>query len=974
MTMGPIHRLACFAALIAAGSQALKAGPPADRVDFARQIRPIFHKRCVACHGGVKRAGGLSFLMRDRVLRPAKSGAVPVVPGDPEASEVIARVAAEEDELRMPPPKHGPRLPQQEVDLLRAWIAQGAEWTEHWAYVPPRPQPVPVVRDPAWCRQPLDSFVLARLEREGIAPAPPADRLSWLRRVSFDLIGLPPTPEEARSFRDDPSPDADERVVDRLLASPRFGERWASVWLDLARYADTQGYERDYGRIAWPYRDWLIRALNADLSFDQFTIKQLAGDLLPDASVDDRVATAFHRNTPTNIEDGTDDEEYRTAAVIDRVNTTWQVWQGVTFGCTQCHSHPYDPFDHEEYYRSLALFNTTRDVDVPQDFPLLRVPLDRADAAKADRLDRRIEALRQELNDRGLTPAADAGQWAPLRPTRATSTGSTRLEVKDVDGVPELRAGGTISASSRFTLESPVPEGIGRLTALRIEVLPEDVAAARASAELGFVLSRLKAWVVPLGRSGAAAGPIEIHFVAAFDDDPQSFFRAEDSLDDNDQGWGAYALMICSRTAVFVTERPVALPTGATLKVELGQQMVATGFHPLVIRRARLSVSQADAWSGLIDSPSDSDGRRELAELEKERASIPNAPVPVMAEQPAGHRRVTRLFIRGNWLDKGPEVTPGVPKLFPTSPSGGPADRLALARWLVSRENPLAARVAVNRLWEHLFGTGLVETAEDFGSSGGPPSHPELLDSLALRFRDDLGWGVKRLLRELVLSATYRQDSRSRPELARRDPRNRLLARGPRSRLTAEMVRDQALAASGLLSGKMHGPPVMPPQPEGIWRSVYNPMTWETSPGGDRYRRAVYTYWKRTSGYPSFLTFDAPSREVCTARRVRTNTPLQALVTMNDPVYVECATALAKQVQSEGPARPALGIARAYEQAASRLPSPAAVHDLLRLYEDSLARYRRDAESAAKLAGSPEQAAMAVVANAIFNLDAVLSK
>src|SRR5262245_22693559 len=457
-TMGLIRRFASLNAVVAAVVGT--AAPAEDKVDFARDIRPIFKKHCVACHGGVKRAGDVSFIMRHRLLRPAKSGDAPIVPGDPEGSGVILRVTLEDDdEGRMPPPKHGPRLSPQEVGLLRAWITQGAEWKEHWAYIPPRSRPLPSVSDPAWCRQPLDFFVLDRLVREGIAPSPPADRATWLRRVSLDLTGLPPSPAEARAFVDDPRPDAFERVVDRLLDSPHFGERWASLWLDLARYADTQGYERDYGRTAWPFRDWLIRALNDDRPYDQFTIKLIAGDLIPDATLDDRLASAFHRNTPTNIEDGTDDEEYRTVAVIDRVNTTWQVWQGVTFGCTQCHAHPYDPFEHEEYYRFLAFFNTTQDEDVPEDYPLLAVPRDPAEAAKAGRLDRRIERLRGELNDRGLGLAAESKQWAPLRPRRAVSTGSARLEVKDVDGVPELWAGGTISAGSTFTLECPVPEG-----------------------------------------------------------------------------------------------------------------------------------------------------------------------------------------------------------------------------------------------------------------------------------------------------------------------------------------------------------------------------------------------------------------------------------------------------------------------------------------------------------------------------------
>jgi Protein of unknown function (DUF1553) len=393
-----------------------------------------------------------------------------------------------------------------------------------------------------------------------------------------------------------------------------------------------------------------------------------------------------------------------------------------------------------------------------------------------------------------------------------------------------------------------------------------------------------------------------------------------------------------------------------------------------VMRRARISISGRDSWTGLIASPEDADGRRELAALVKERESIPDARVPVMVEQPSRQGRVTKVFTRGNWMDKGATVTPGVPGLFPPLPPDAPADRLALARWLASGENPLTARVAVNRFWEQLFGTGLVETPEDFGSSGSPPSHQELLDFLALRFQGEMGWRVKPLLRELVLSATYRQDARARPDLGRRDPKNRLLARGPRLRLTAEMVRDQALAASGLLSGKMCGPPVMPPQPEGVWRSVYNPESWKTSEGEDKHRRAIYTYWKRTSGYPSFIAFDAPSREVCTVRRDRTNSPLQALVTLNDPVYVECAVALARRMKDEGGPAPEAQVARGYERAAGRPPDSQALHDLLELYDDTLTRFRRDGASAAKLADSPELAALAVVANAILNLDAVLSK
>lgn len=1056
---GPLNRTAVWlACLMVSGIWRPLAAEPERKVDFAREIRPIFNKHCVACHGGVKRAAGISFIVRARALSPAKSGAVPIKPGDPSHSELIRRVTSTDDDERMPPPEHGPPLAEREIALLRNWIQQGAEWEEHWAYVKPQAQGIPAVSKPDWCRQPLDRFVLAQLDREQLRPSAPADRIQWLRRASLDLTGLPPMPSQFRAFLADVSPDAFEKAADRLLSSPAFGERWATLWLDLARYADTQGYERDYGRTAWPYRDWLIRALNEDMPYDQFTIRQLGGDLLEDPTLDDLVATMFHRNTQTNAEGGSDDEEFRVVAVLDRVNTTWQVWQGVTFRCVQCHAHPYDPIEHADYYRFAAIFNTSQDWDLFHDLPLLSVPVNHQDFGRARHLDRELTRLRaEERREVQATESRTAASWRPLNPSNAVSTKQTRLEIRPHGEGHEIVTAGTVSHNSRFTIDIPIPPSLPHLTALRIEASPKDPKPAQLTPELGFVISHMRALVYPPGIAlpppevpkedadqkekppeadkSEFVGPEpfrEIHFAHVFGDESQPLYDPEDSLKPDKPGWGALPRIDRPRHAVFVPTEPETFETGATLRVLMSFLAAPTDQGALVMNRGRFLVSESPEWTELVKNRSFTNRRAFMVSIAERRAGIESTNIPVMKEQEPSMRRASAIFVRGNWLDKGERVKPGVPDLFPPLPTDRPPDRLAVARWLVSPENPLTARVAVSRVWEQLFGIGLVETLEDFGSSGLPPTHPELLDFLALRFQNELGWSTKRLLRELVLSATYRQDAAARPDLFERDPRNRLLARGPRTRLTAEMIRDQALSVCGLLSSKMNGPPVMPPQPDGIWRSAYNSAKWETSKGQDQHRRALYTYCKRTSGYPSFMTFDATSREVCTARRVTTSTPLQALVTLNDPVYMECAQMLATRMITEIPepdAKAATGstgdprdppvpssdspdgrrsasksheglsaalapvggspaeagespplplvarrIAHGWELALGRKPANGDLDDLIQLYRLSLDRFQRDAGSAAKLATSSEEAALTVVANAMLNLDAFLTK
>ena len=975
-------------------------------VDFNRDVRPILNGHCTACHGGVKQAGGVSFNYRDQVLGRGKSGKPTVVAGQPGESELLRRILLPAgDEDRMPPASHGEgkALSPAEVATLRQWITEGAPWGSHWSFMKPVPQPLPTVKDTVWPQVPLDRFILARLEKEGLRPSRPADGAQWLRRATFDLTGLPPTPEELARF----ASGAETRVqaVDRLLASPRFGERWAAPWLDLARYADTQGYEKDNGRDAWPWRDWLVRSLNADLPYDRFTVKVLAGDLLPDATLEDRIATGFHRNTQTNTEGGTDDEEFRLNAVIDRVNTTWTVWQGTTFGCVQCHSHPYDPIRHEEYYRFLSMWNSTEDADLSDDFPRLKVPKDPARFAEAEALDRRIERLRSALNE-AARPLVREERWNPLQGLKIQGPAEATFQVEG----SEVRVGGTIPNGATYVMTLPPSAGF---SALRLDILPrgqdpkqwpehgavvghlwmelEDpakVAAARVEAEqVRAENERRAAEDAKAADEAKQAGkeppkkrdpkPLptgieRIEFVAVYADSLTGPYDPEESLKPGWAGGGAFPKLFGPRWLVFVPKSPVRTAPGQTLRLHLKHEIFDAETKGSILYHFALSTSERGEWSRLVQSEERAGLQRQLAEARSVRDSIPSDGALVMRERPAEARRETRVFVRGNFTAKDKTVEPGVPGLFPPLPPGIP-DRLAAARWLVSPENPLTARVAVNRVWAEIFGLGLVESVEDFGSTGLPPSHPELLDALALRFQGELGWSLKALLRELVLSATYQQDHRAGPAQVAADPRNRLLSRGPRTRLAAEMIRDQALAVSGLLSDKMGGAPVMPLQPEGVWQVVYNGAQWVTPQNEDRHRRSLYTYWRRTSPYPSFVTFDASSREMCTPRRVVTSTPLQALVTLNDPVYAEASLALARRMQAQ-----AAGLrdqlAWAWRAVTSEAASPETLSRLERLHGAAQVRYSAEAALAAQVGGDAKTAALSLVASTLLNLDEALTK
>src|SRR5215471_10852911 len=923
-----------------------------NSVDFSRDIRPILNQNCSSCHGGVRQKSGVSFSFREEALGNGKSGRPTVVPGDPDASELIKRVTSQDPETRMP--FHAAPLSAEQILLLRRWIKEGAKWSDYWAFVPPRPQALPAVKNEKWIRRPLDRFILARLERENLQPSPEGEKTALLRRVSLDLTGLPPTTEEQAAFLADTAPDAYEKQVDRLLASPAYGERWASMWLDLARYADSYGYEADNLRLGvWVYRDWVVDAFNRNLPYDEFVTKQLAGDLLPNSTFEDRIATSFHRQTPNNQEGGTDDEEFRLVAVMDRVATTWSVLNGVTMNCVQCHSHPYDPIRHAEYYKSLAFFDTSDDADRDDDFPNLKVPKDKTKYAEAAQIQQEIAPLVRRLVDADRK-LVESGQWtaAPIQSAAADEAPALLAALPDAEkyleelkedkdppavkktdidnqleairviksrlaaargrGGPvrtfQLRDGEAFAdpitpAKSVYELDAGAPPVI---TAIRVEVPPIDAEKARHTPEDGFIVDRVQAFVLHSDgtRERLAFGKF-LHDSTenlAISVAPEAYGKHKSPTStpkEVEDGFSAIPKLFRTRWIVGVLAQPLHAVAKDRIEITL-KQTREIDYKPVQIKRVRLGFSSDPRLTARIQDNGRLKDIGRLSDIEASLAKIPSVNVPVMSEEEPYERRVAREFERGNFLNKiGPDLAPDVPGIFPKLPDSAPRNRLTLAKWFFSPGQPLTARVAVNRYWEQLFGAGLVETLENFGSVGDAPSHPELLDWLALHFQDDLHWDMKALLRELVTSATYRQRSVTTPELQKKDPRNRLLARGPQQRLSAEMVRDQALLASGLLNRTMGGKPVMPPQPPGIWNSVYNRDKWIDAKGPNRYRRAIYTFVKRTSGYPSFMIFDGSDRATSLPRRISTNTPLQALVTLNDPVYDEAAAALAARTMKE---------------------------------------------------------------------------
>jgi hypothetical protein len=1162
----------------------------ADQIDFLRDVRPILATHCFKCHGPDEsaRKSGLRLDIRDSALKAAKSGKIAVVPNDSKTSELVRRIQTTDQDDLMPPPAAKLPLTDAQKEILAKWVSAGAEYKPHWAFAAPRQSPLPTVRDSAWPRNEIDYFVLARLEREGLAPSPKADKYALIRRVYLDLIGLPPTPEQVDAFVNDTSANAYQRVVDDLLASPHYGERWARRWLDLARYADTNGYEKDRQRSMWPYRDWLIKALNADMPFDEFTVEQIAGDMLPNATTDQLIATGFHRNTMINEEGGIDPLEYRFYSMVDRVHVTSTTWLGLTMACAQCHTHKFDPIQHTEYYQFMAFMNNANE-------PTMDVP-------KADILQKRkaiqakIAKMEESLIDQ--FPAENNIEWVnpgTVEFSSASGAEGTRLE----DG--SIRVSGKKPEKDSYTLQfEPAPQ---RIKHVQVEAIPDDKFGGPGRTDHGnFVLSEIEMEVTQGGDSE------KVKFASAEADFSQTGFAAEQAIDGKiENGW-AIANDDKTRThrrAIFTLAEPLTIAPGSTLRIRLIQEYggkhtlgrfrvslgkdissastltdrkaqardrkfarwletekaklvkwesirpveaksdapvltteadgtvfatgdftkqdiyrlkfkglprgvralriqalpddrlpaggpgtvhyegpegdfflstltVTNGGAPVALKNSSESFASGDSnaakaidedqqsgWSinggqgrahnavfqfaqpaisdeleismtferyyasalgkfriwvttedkavasGLADdayaalfdykdrdqaniaaedrslllkefakvAPELAGARKEIDDL---RASMPKFPTTLVMRERT-YPRATQRHHRGEFLQPKEEVQPGVPSFLPQLPPDAPRNRLTFARWLVFPENPLTARVTVNRNWEAFFGRGIVRTLEDFGFQGELPSHPELLDWLAVEFVKQ-GWSVKKLHKLIVMSATYQQSSAVTPELRERDPLNVLLTRGPRVRLDAELVRDTALAASGLLSEKIGGPSVFPQQPPGVTtEGAYGQLQWKVSEGPDRYRRGLYTFMKRTAPYAMTLTFDGPSGEACLARRDRSNTPLQALTVLNDEVFVQCARVLgqwATQQKSDTTAT----VQQLFLRCVGRPPTAGEKKRLCDFYTAQLERFKKAELKAEDLIGaeksdfSNEQAAWAALARVLLNLDETIMK
>lgn len=932
-------------------------------ISFNRDIRPILNTSCTGCHGGVMKNAGVSFVYKDEALGVSANGKKIIVPGDPDNSEVVKRITSKDPRYVMPPAHgehHREPLEPEQIALLTEWIRQGAKWEEHWAYTPPRKEPVQT-RKTGWARRPMDDYVLAKLEKNNLAPTAEAPKEQWLRRASLDLTGLPPTKEELDAFLADQSSDAYEKTVDRLLASPRFGERWAAMWMDLARYSDTYGTEKDPERNSWPYRDWLVASFNRDTPYPEFVRDQLAGDLVDKPTIDQLKATLFQRMTKTNTEGGTDDEQFRVEAIMDRISTTWRTMQGITMECVQCHSHPYEPIPHEDYYRFMSYFNDSEDCDLDDDFPLHTLAENVAEQQKASDAQLQLVALRNQRNRRGSVWINREQPWILPEVTNLTISSGT---LGQKDGV--IFSGGTQPVHTNYGVTMRPPDGMGPVTALKFTILPDSDDLSKAPFR-GSVLSNIALHKVsPDGKRT----PVPLSFVYA--DGLAGPFLPEHSIHGNGGGFGGYPKLFKKREAVIVLKDPVVLGEGDVLVADLKSSVGTSGGQATPLRNFQIHLISNPGWQGLVAAPEHGALSKQIGELQQYIAGVKGLTFPVTQDRPPETARETRMFVRGNALSKGEAVSPGVPKILNPydAPSGS---RREMAAWITDPRNSLFARVFVNRIFSELFGNGIVQTLGDFGTTGLPPTNQPLLDYLAVAFGQDHGWKLKSLLKEMVLSATYRQNHKATPELAAKDPKNILLARGPRTRLTAEMVRDQGLVASGLLANRDGGPSVMPPQPDGVWsKGAYNNKKWETADGPDRFRRALYTYWKRTAPYPSMLTFDAPTRDVCSPQRILTNTPLQPLVTLNDPAYLEMARNLAQKMEQAPGEGPREKLAHGYVLATQSQPSNQTLDVLTGLREELVEEYA--AKGPKPLADTPDQAAMINLASVLLNLDTALTK
>ena len=1068
-------RLALLSTVLCLSS--LGRASESDAVLFNRDIRPILSDRCYTCHGPDKanRKSNMHFDTEEGAFTPLNMGGFAIVRGDPSKSVMLQRISSDNQAFRMPPAYMGyAKLPDREIDLIRRWIAQGAKWQKHWSFIPPEIAPRPQVMHKAWPREAFDYYVLAHLEREELGPSPEADPATLVRRVTLDLTGLPPTPSEVSAFLNDRSPNAYEKVVDRLLSSRRYGETIAWQWLEAARYADTNGYQSDGARNMWRWRDWVIDAYNRNMPFNEFTIEQLAGEMLPHANPNQIIATGFNRNHRTSAEGGIIDEEFRVAYVVDRVDTTSSVWLGLTVGCARCHDHKFDPILQKEYYQLFAYFNNVPEKGLVYNFgneePYVKAPTPEQQAKLKD-LDSRLAA--QQASYASLEPEIARSQRAWERWVKSSHVPDWNVsdglilhfpldgDLRESTGVYERRnsfnrqpPGAESTAKPNDPLQPVVLGG----TDGNLPFVPGKVGKAASFdghryVNGGKVLSfnyldpvTFAAWIYPTAANGAILSSVEdvdqgsgyglylrdskltYHFTMRWTDlgmrlegkQPltlNQWHHVTFTYDGKRKPSGArfYVDGIPQETKVLFSEMSWPLGDPQPFRIGAGEGP-EDRFHGAIedvrIYNRALSAEEA-AGLPVLESVSEiasipahrrtpaqanklafcfldryapaavQESRRQLAEAQRDRdqyyANIPT--VMVMKEGPP---RDAYVLKRGAYDAHGDKVSPGLPHVLPPMPAGFPNNRLGLAEWLVDRSNPLTARVAVNRFWQMLFGTGLVKTVDDFGSQGEWPLYQDVLDSLATNFMDS-GWDVKALLKTIVMSASYRQSSKVTAALLEKDPENRLLARGPRFRLPPQVIRDQALAISGLLVEKVGGPPAKPYQPPGLWEEVSFGESYKPDTGDALYRRSLYTFWKRTVAPPAMVTFDAASRETCIVRANRTNTPLQALNLMNDVTYLEASRKFAERMLKEGGATPEERIGYAFRLAVARPPNPQEQSILLGTLGQFKARYRANPDAALKYisqGSSPldpkqdpvELAAYTSVASLIFNMDETITK
>ena len=1026
----------CLAAALLSPAGARQS---AQKIDFNRDVRPIITK-CFTCHGPDANTGiaGLRLDTFDSATKVLPSGNRAIVPGKPGESELVKRINAT-DFLMMPPESSNKTLSADEKRILTEWIAQGAEYKQHWAFVKPVRPALPRVKDADWPQNGIDNFILAKLEESGLAPEAQADRRTLIRRVSLDLTGLPPSIEEVEAFVNDKSANAYEKVVDRLLASPRYGERMAMDWMDYARYADSNGYQADYERYQWRWRDWVIEAFNKNMPYDQFTVEQLAGDMLPNATMDQKLATGFNRNHRINTEGGVIAEEWRVETVVDRMETTGAVWMGITTGCARCHDHKYDPLTQRDFYRMYAFFNNVPETGSGEERPInhpptMRAPT-RAQSARLAELEAEVKSLDERLSAKLESNLQESENWKPS------------VTLPTIDGGLAARIA-LVAGGLGLTTTGPVEFGPGRATG-SAKTGPE------AFLDLGNIGDFEKeqafsygAWVNPMNGEGSPFSRMESANAfrgwecSLFGGRPQAhiinqwpanaikivadqpipngkwthlFFTYDGSS--KGAGFKMYVNGKLAKTSIVNDTLSMSIRTGVSAKV--GRRTNSETFAGMVddfaLYSRELKPEEVAALASthpaipLLKVPVEDrteDQRREIARLwslendaeyakfdearrvSGEELAALNAAIPtVMVMEEMADPRDCFVLDRGQYDKPTEKVEPGIPSFLPPLPEGAENNRLGFARWIVSPENPLTARVTVNRLWERFFGTGIVSTLEDFGTRAEFPSHPELLDWLAVEFVE-CGWDLKAMVKTIVMSASYQQSSVLTEEKRERDPMNRLVSRGPRLRLPGEVIRDQALFYAGLLVEKQGGPSVYPYMPEGVWDETNfygNLRNYKHAADDGLYRRSLYTIWKRTAAPPNMLLFDVPGRETCRVQRARTDTPLQALALMNDETYIEAARCLAQRMMREGGATPVERLRFGFETVLLREPTKPETDVMLAAFEKRLAKYKSDRAAARDLVligesrtdwslDFSELAAYTVSASTLLNLDETINK